>query len=740
MRNIRREVLLLLLLTACGAPPEEALSVEQPVELGQTARLLRSERAIPGQYIVALRGGPETLSAAAVSTAARELAARHGGSVLFTYQAAFQGFAMRMPAARAQALLEDPRVAYVEEDSTLQPAAVQSTPPWGLDRIDERFLPMDNFYRYSQLGTGVNAYVIDSGIRLTHAQFGGRAVTGYDAVTPGGTATDCQGHGTAVASVIGGSTLGIAKSAKLYAVRVMDCNGSGSTSGLISAIDWVRLNHVKPAVAVMSMTLLPSTSLDTAVNNAINGSGILFIVAAGNDNANACNYSPARIPAAFTISATTPTDARASFANFGSCVDLFAPGATIPVATSTSNTASTVLSGTSFAAAHVAGAAVLHLQANPSATPSGVVSAIMANATTGVMSGGGVGSPNTLLYVPPPVVSIVSPLGGSVGGTVSINALTSESVAVNRVEFFVGATSLGSDTSAPYSLSWNTVPHAGGVRTLTAKAFNGATLVGTSETVSVTVQDITPPTLAITSPAAGAVVSGNVPITVSTSDNVGVVRVDFYVDSTLVGSDSTAPFAFTWNSASVALGAHTLSARALDAAGNLGTSPSVPVTVGCGSSVQLLDNPGFESGNVSWVSNPSGVINNFNLLHPPRTGSFKATLGGAKSSVTSVFQEVLLPSSFCQAELSFWMKIDTIDSLPNDSLTVTVRDTSGAVLVSAAQFSNLEPGFASYAEVRLTLPLGPYAGSFVRIQLESQEDSANTTSFFIDDTALTLSQ
>jgi hypothetical protein len=255
--------------------------------------------------------------------------------------------------------------------------------------------------------------------------------------------------------------------------------------------------------------------------------------------------------------------------------------------------------------------------------------------------------------------------------------------------------------------------------------------------------DTTPPDTALTAPSAGAVLSGSATLTATATDASGITQVQFFVGSTLIATDTTAPYSVSWNTASVAPGSYSLTTRAHDAAcGNVAISTAVPVTVAasCASTVQLLDNAGFESGAVSWVTSPSGVINNFNLLHLPRTGSFKATLGGSSSTLTSLSQEVLLPSSFCQAELSFWMKIDTLDSLPNDSLTVTVRDTSGAVLVSAAQFSNLEPGFSGYAQVRLTLPLGAYAGSTVRIQLDSQEDGANATSFFIDDTALTLTQ
>ena len=248
----------------------------------------------------------------------------------------------------------------------------------------------------------MKAYIIDTGIRSTHSDFGGRATSGYDAID-GGSADDCNGHGTHVAGTVGGTTYGVAKGVSLVAVRVLDCGGSGTTSGVIAGVNWVTSNHGagQPAVANMSLGGGASSALDTAVSNSI-ADGVTYALAAGNSNANACNSSPARTPNAITVGATTSSDARASFSNYGTCVDIFAPGSSITSAWYTSNTATNTISGTSMASPHVAGAAAVYLEANPSATPAQVASALIAAATTGKVTSPGTGSPNRLLYIAPP--------------------------------------------------------------------------------------------------------------------------------------------------------------------------------------------------------------------------------------------------------------------------------------------------------------------------------------------------
>jgi subtilisin family serine protease len=375
----------LALTAACSDGGQDPLAAPG----GGTAPVLSAAdgRGLDGQYIVVLNDGANPRSVAAIA----------GVSPQFVYTAALNGFSATLNHGQLNALQHNPNVAYIEQDQTVQVSATQTGATWGLDRIDQRDLPLNSTYNYTPTGAGVHAYIIDTGILLSHTQFTGRIGNGYDAVTSGGNANDCQGHGTHVAGTVGGTTYGVAKQVTLHPVRVLNCSGSGSNAGVIAGMDWVANNRVLPAVANMSLGGGASTAVDDAVNRMHNRS-VTVVVAAGNENQNACNVSPSRAPNAITVGSTTSTDARSSFSNYGSCVDVFAPGSNITSAWYSGTSATNTISGTSMASPHVAGVAALYLQGNTSALPSAVANAIITTATTGKVTSAGTGSPNRLVY------------------------------------------------------------------------------------------------------------------------------------------------------------------------------------------------------------------------------------------------------------------------------------------------------------------------------------------------------
>ena len=385
--------------------PASALATDAPADAPSATELPGSHAdsvPIEGQYIITLadqalaRGSAKADVEALAASVLAQAGARGTASVERVYTHALVGFtAQNLSADQALRLQDDARVAAVEQDQMMYANATQSNAPWGLDRIDQRD-GRNGTYVYDATGQGVTVFVLDTGIRTGHNDFGGRAFAAFDAVGDGRNGQDCNGHGTHVAGTVGGSTYGVAKGARLGAVRVLGCNGSGSNSGVIGGVDFVAQSSQRPAVANMSLGGGASSALDSAVRGAVQA-GVTFVVAAGNENQNACNVSPARESSALTIASSTSSDGRSSFSNYGSCVDLFAPGSSITSAWYTSNTATNTISGTSMASPHVAGAAALVLQGSPSASPAAVENAIESVATTGRISGVN-GSPNLLLY------------------------------------------------------------------------------------------------------------------------------------------------------------------------------------------------------------------------------------------------------------------------------------------------------------------------------------------------------
>ncbi len=425
---------------------------------------------VPNSFVVVVKNG--------VNASAGDLTARYGGKVTRTYGSALHGFAVdAMSEAQARRLAADPAIAYVQRNGVYRISGTQTNPPsWGLDRIDQRNLPLDNSYTYPSTASSVHAYIIDTGIRFSHQDFQGRAVSGRDTVDNDNDATDCNGHGTHVSGTVGGASYGVAKGVTLVGVRVLNCQGSGTTAGVVAGIDWVTANAIKPAVANMSLGGGVDATLDSAVQNSI-ASGVTYAVAAGNGDQfgnpqNACNSSPARVPAAITVGATQSNDQKASFSNYGTCLDIFAPGVSITSAWNTSDTATNTISGTSMATPHVTGAAALVLAANTGFSPQQVRDTLVTNATPNVVGNPGTGSPNRLLFVggstPPPTNDFsiaVSPNSGSTTAGGSVTASVSTAVTSGSAQTVsLSAAGLPAGASATFNPTSVT---AGGSSTLT---------------------------------------------------------------------------------------------------------------------------------------------------------------------------------------------------------------------------------------------------------------------------------
>ena len=497
MRKLVSSTALLCALAACSDAP----SATSPVA-PQSAALAQSAAVpIPGRYIVQFRKSTSTSLKDAML-----VQQSYGGTVERVYTAALNGAVMQLSAGAVAALRNDTRVLSIEQDQTMSISTVQANATWGLDRIDQRARPLSTTYNYNVTGNGVTAYIIDTGINFAQADFNGRAVTGFDAITTGGSATDCNGHGTHTAGTVGSTTYGVAKRVRLVAVRVLDCAGSGSTSGVIAGVDWVTSNVSRPAVANMSLGGGYSAALNTAVENSI-AAGVTYAISAGNSTADACTVSPASAPNSITVGATTSADGFASFSNYGSCVHISAPGYNITSlwigASGTTNT----ISGTSMAAPHVAGVAALYLETNPGASAAQVRSALTSNATQNVITALPAATPNRLLYEgfigtpsSAPVASFTSSCSFLVC-SFDATATTALSTATYSWNFGDATTGSGKTTSRTYVAAGTYTV------TLTVTDANGASTKTNSVTVAPAMNQA--PTASISTPVAnGSFVQG----------------------------------------------------------------------------------------------------------------------------------------------------------------------------------------------------------------------------------------
>ncbi|WP_251024790.1 Ig-like domain-containing protein [Arthrobacter sp. ISL-65] len=593
------------------------------------------------RYIVRYSAGTD------VSSAVRNLRSRNI-AVGRTFAKAIRGAVVTATPGQAAELKRSAGVAAVEPDAPVTAADTQQSATWGLDRIDQRALPLSGTYTSASSGAGVTAYVIDSGVLSAHAEFTGRVASGWSAISDGLGTGDCNGHGTHVAGTIAGKTYGVAKAATVVPVRVLDCSGSGFNSDVIAGLEWVVSNHQAgtPAVANLSLGSTVSAMVDAAVQGIISD-GVTAVVAAGNSATDACTSSPARVAGALTVAASDSADKQASFSNYGSCVDLYAPGVGIKSASSSSTTATALMSGTSMASPHVAGAAAVMLSRSPGLVPADVASKLLSAATPGAVSGATTGTPNRLLFSDPavavltaPAATALNPAANSSGAAVGTNVSATFSTAVQGVASSTFVLRNAAGTTVPAAVSYDAATRTATLNpdaVLAASQKYTATLTGGSSAIrdaagtpfvtgSWSFTTAAAPTVTARTPGSGgtAVAAGsNITATFSTAVQ-GVTGISFLLKN---AAGTVVPAAVTYNS--------TARAATLDPAANLANDAKYTVTL-TGGTADIRDTAGTPLATTSWTftTGPAPVI----TAMTPRPG---ATLVRRANNIAVTFSEAI---------------------------------------------------------------------------------------------------
>ncbi len=745
-------------------------------------QLITPAAPVQDQYIVVLHeeqvsfGDNRNSSLPSVLNVAVDMSASHGLKYLRHYERVLPGFVVQAKAGQIDRLLLDPRVAYVEQDGVVNAIATQTGATWGLDRIDQRNLPLNTTYNYDTTASNVHAYIVDTGVLGSHTQFTGRMGNGYTAISDANGTNDCNGHGTHVAGTVAGTIHGVAKGAIIHPIRVLGCNGSGTNSGVIAGMDWVAQNRVQPAVANMSLGGGASQATDDAVNR-MHNAGVTVVVAAGNDNANACNYSPARATNAITVGSTTSSDARSSFSNFGTCLDIFGPGSSITSAWHTGTSATNTISGTSMAAPHVAGVAALYLAANPSATPAQVTTALINNSTLNVVTNAGSGSPNRMLHSlfgggpvnAPPTANFSFTTSGLTATFTNTSTDSDGTIASSAWNFGDSTTSTASNPSKTYAAAGTytvtlTVTDNGGATNTTTRSVtvssggggggatalsNGVAVAGSTNSTSAN-SSFRDYTVAIPTGASNLVIA-----TSGASGDVDL-HVKFGAQATTSVYDCR-PYSASGNETCTFATPSTGTYYARVYGYQTGTvnftiRASWTTGGGGGTVVERLANGSFDSITTSTNAAPDGswarsavTGTSFNTLLAGQTnaqsGGSYAYLGVNNSAGQTVQSApTLIPAGGSQATLSFYASIvtsETTTSTVYDRLQVQLVDAgTNAVITTLATLSNLNRTTSASTYVQRSYNVAAYKGRNVRVRFVASTDSSLPTTFRVDTVSL----